>query len=623
MIFRSLSIFTSLAWFSFTLLNAEEATISGELKTWHTVTLTFDGPNSSETDTKPNPFLDSHLFVTFTHESGAPSYRVPGYFAADGNAGESSANAGNQWRAHLSPDKVGKWIYEIEFHQKRGNEEKEAKGHGLGGEFEVTATDKQAPDFRGRGRLEYVGEHHLQFAGDKTWFLKAGPDAPETMLGYEDFDGTRANNPKKCPLKSWEPHAGDWSEGDPSWQDGKGTELIGALNYLADSGLNGFSFLTYNAGGDGDNIWPFVERDNPMHYDCSKLDQWGIVFEHAKSIGLHLHFKLQETENDDERRGNKKEDGNVPTALDGGKLGTERKLYLREMIARYGHHLALNWNIGEENTQSFEEVKAMAAYIKEIDAYDHPIVIHTYPDQQDERYPTFLGDKTVLTGASLQNSWSQVHQRTRKWLRESAASGKKWVVANDEQNPADLGVPPDPGYEGFDGTATPSKGGKPYTWEDVRRETLWGNLLAGGAGVEYYFGYKLPQNDLLCEDFRSRAKSWEACRIALRFFERFGIPFQEMTSADELVGNPEGKSGAPWCLAKEGEIYVIYAPKGTVKLPMTVPQPLETMVWIDPADGTLADVGAVTIEEGKINFPALEEDSILVLQKKLSPQERP
>ncbi len=28
---------------------------------------------------------------------------------------------------------------------------------------------------------------------------------------------------------------------------------------------------------------------------------------------------------------------------------------------------------------------------------------------------------------------------------------------------------------------------------DVRKLCLWGNLMAGGAGVEYYFGYKLPK----------------------------------------------------------------------------------------------------------------------------------
>jgi hypothetical protein len=60
------------------------------------------------TDKDPNPFTDYRMTVYFQHESGRPMYKVPGYFAADGKAGETSAKSGNKWRAHLSPDKPGK-----------------------------------------------------------------------------------------------------------------------------------------------------------------------------------------------------------------------------------------------------------------------------------------------------------------------------------------------------------------------------------------------------------------------------------------------------------------------------------------------------------------------------------
>ena len=83
---------------------------------------------------------------------------------------------------------------------------------------------------------------------------------------------------------------------------GKGKALIGALNYLSSKGMNAMSFLPYNAGGDGDNVWPFVDRDDKFHYDVSKLDQWQIVFDHAQAKGIYLHFKLQEQENDDGTR---------------------------------------------------------------------------------------------------------------------------------------------------------------------------------------------------------------------------------------------------------------------------------------------------------------------------------
>ena len=89
--------------------------VAGELMQWHKVTLTVDGPMASETDADPNPFTDYRMTVTFAHESGSPTYEVPGYFAADGNAGETSADSGNKWRAHLSPDKAGRWTYTIAF----------------------------------------------------------------------------------------------------------------------------------------------------------------------------------------------------------------------------------------------------------------------------------------------------------------------------------------------------------------------------------------------------------------------------------------------------------------------------------------------------------------------------
>ncbi len=55
------------------------------------------------------------MSVTFKHESGSPTYTVPGYFAADGNAAESSAAGGTKWRAHFTPDHIGRWLYTVHF----------------------------------------------------------------------------------------------------------------------------------------------------------------------------------------------------------------------------------------------------------------------------------------------------------------------------------------------------------------------------------------------------------------------------------------------------------------------------------------------------------------------------
>ena len=76
--------------------------------------------------------------------------------------------------------------------------------------------------------------------------------------------------------------------------------------------------------------------------------------------------------------------------------------------------------------------------------------------------------------------------------------------------------------------------------------------MAGGGGVEYYFGYTLPQTDLGCEDWRSRDRSWGYAGVALEFFRENRIPFWTMDCADALVGN-EANDNSRYCLARPGE----------------------------------------------------------------------
>ncbi|MGH7199712.1 MAG: DUF5060 domain-containing protein, partial [Planctomycetaceae bacterium] len=351
---------------------AEEAELSGELKTWHRVTLTFAGPQSGET-ASPNPFRDYRLMVTFRH--GDRSIAVPGFYAADGDAAESGAETGSKWRVHFAPDEEGEWTWTASFrtHQDIAISSDDNAGQptafdGATGSFTVAATDKRGRDHRGQGRLRYVGRRYLQFAQTGEFFLKGGADSPENFLAYADFDGTSQAGKKQARtgealptgLHHYQPHVRDWNEGDPTWRDGKGKGIIGALNYLASQDMNSVYFLTMNVGGDGKDVWPWTAADVRDRFDCSKLDQWEIVFSHMDRLGIMLHVVTQEQENDQ--------------LLDGGELGTLRKLYYRELIARFGHHLAVTWNLGEENTNTPNQRKAFCRYLRETDPYDHPIV---------------------------------------------------------------------------------------------------------------------------------------------------------------------------------------------------------------------------------------------------------
>ncbi len=238
-------------------------------------------------------------------------------------------------------------------------------------------------DFRSKGRLRYDGTRYLKHSGTGEIFLKGGADSPENFLGYREFDGTYYGGSNKSRsgeadpnsgLHVYEPHIIDWKDGDPQWKNGRGKGIIGALNYLSSKGMNSFYFLTLNILGDGEDVWPYTDRNERYRFDCSKLDQWEIVFSHADKLGLMMHFVLQETENE--------------CLLDCGYLDVQRKLYLRELIARFSHHLAITWNLGEEHNpvewspygQTYNDTKIMADFMRNTDPYDNFIVVHTHSD---------------------------------------------------------------------------------------------------------------------------------------------------------------------------------------------------------------------------------------------------
>ena len=508
--------------------------ISGELRRWHPVTLTIDGPTTSE-GAIPNPFLDYRFEVIFSHPASGLSYRVPGYFAADGDAGNTSAESGTQWRAHLSPDLIGTWTYEVVFAQGTNaaiggplSGTPLAPYNGATGAFTIEETNKTGSDFRARGRLEYVGRHHLRFKGDGSSFLKVGTDSPENLLNYEDFDNTSAASTLR---KTWQPHQQDYVPGDPTWQNGKGTELIGAVNYLAAKGINAMSFIPYTFNGDDKNVFPHRTGGDFSRMDCSKLDQWGVVFAHMQSKGIYIHFKTQETENDQD--------------MDGGDLGPQRKLYYRELVARFGHHLAVSWNLGEENTNTIAQRRDFTQWFYDNDPYRHLVVIQAHPTAN--AFPSLLGNLSKLSGLSIYADKPTVFADTLTWRANSAAALRPWVIAVDEQTPANDGILTDANDPNHDGD---------------RADVLLGNIMAGGAGIEAYFGYLQSPSDLNCQDFRPRERWWDLCRFAVDFFRQHQIPIGEMANADALVSG--SGPNANHCLALAGQTYVVYLRAGGV-----------------------------------------------------------
>ncbi len=523
-------------------------TLEGNMKKWQPVTLTFEGPQMSEKDSV-NPFLDFNLITHFYNEKD--TIPVYGYFAADGNAANTSAFSGNKWRVKFAPPSAGEWQFEAELLQ--GNEigiagYRATTGKSLwktSGEFEIALADSLARGFYKGGKLAYVGKHYLEASETGTPFLKNGVGSPENFLGYFEFDGTFDNGGAATPtlnkgLHEYPNHEKDWRPGDPTWDILRGKSIIGALNYMASKEMNSLYFLVMNEHGDGDDVWPWTAPNVQDRYDVSKLAQWEIVFTHMDRLGIAMNIFTQETEND--------------TILNKGALGMERKLFYKELVARFGHHLGIVWNLGEETNRTPDQLKAYATYIRQIDPYKHPIAVHNHVrvtgkrmegrplDPIKETLRPMLGYKDFEVPSVQMFDTTEVHSEIRKWRDLSEKKKRPWVVYLDEIGHWDIGVTTD--------TASNNN------YDMVMRSSLWGSLLSGGAGTSWYFGgLDTPNNDMAAEDFRTRDQWWTISNNARSFFQDH-LPFWEMQGHDELLSNKKA-----FCFAKKNEIYVVYLPK--------------------------------------------------------------
>jgi len=488
------------------------ATVSGTQELWHRTTLSFDGPDTAES-ADPNPFVDYRLQVRFEGPSGQV-YDVPGYYAGDGNGGSS----GPTWKAHLAADEAGEWSYTASF--REGDEvavsTNDSAGSatafdGASGSFSIGGSSASGRDFRAsdRGLLINRGDNYLTFPGGDPW-IKGGPNIPENFLAH-DFGA----------------------------QGGR----KGAISYVADRGCNCIYFLPNNVRGDGDDTWPHPRKFNAKtRYDNSKLAEWRDIFEHAGSEGVLLHFVLAETEPGNENY------------YDNGDLGEQRKLFYRELIARFGHVMGIEWNLCEETDYGTRKHRAFADFIHDTDPYDHPVTVHIKNDDYSV-YEDLLGNDDIdITSFQTGRSSSGLASTVAEWRSRSASSNTPWPVSVDEGSVEidDLG--------------------------DGRREEMWPVYMAGG-NYEWYI--KNPSNHSLDQnlnDYGRIESALEWTGYALDFMGE--LPVQAMTYDADGVSGGDG-----YLFGSDGQqVYAVYLPEGD-DAEVSVVDGTYEITWLNPRTG--------------------------------------
>jgi hypothetical protein len=463
-----------------------------------------------------NPFQIS-MDVTFAGPGGQ-TFIVHAFYDGDGKGGLD----GDVWKVRFTPDEVGNWSYSTSSSNPMLN--------GIIGSFDVipptgcqTYVPGTLPDFLCLGRLEYAGAHYLKF-DDGPYWLKGGEDDPEDFLA-------------------------------PGMTVGFSTKEQ-AIDFLASKGINSLYMMLHNIDGDGNNVWPWVgssaaeAKANHEHFDIAKLSEWEDLFSYLQEQGLVLHLVLED---------------------DSAWTGFNRSLYYREMIARFGHHNGIIWNISEEYNENYtaDQVKSFAQTIRDLDPYDHPITVHNAGGL--DIWNPFVGDPrfdltSFQTGASPQNVAAAT------WFETVESSGRPIPVSFDETGKLGVGD------------------------RDLTRHIVW-SVYLGGGNFEMHT-YPLP-------GYGDFANHFEDLTRARAFLE--SLPFSQMRPMNELL-----VSGQGYVFAETGNVYAIYLPYGgAIEIDLSGVSGNLHVVWFNPRTGEYS--GQTTITGGGIQAftPPYSGDAVL------------
>ena len=388
----------------------------------------FQGNSNSA---EPNPFKHYQCFAKITHRT-VPGYQLnlPIFFNGHVNVADDNptndpmvptASCGYMWEARFRPELPGTydWSAECERGQNIGLD---PYGTGPGGvdvrpDGESGTVDVAESSYP--GLYEVTEEGYTNYFNDA--FLKTGHDSPENFFGYfefdqtyHEFDASQVTYTLGFDAHNYPTHDDHYVGGGETWQGGKGEFIFGAIDYMTSQGMNSQYIIMYtiglhgdgsNAVGDSNDTWP--NQCNPNHdaaclnvFDVSKLEQWNRVMNYMTKRGMMIHLVFNEDENDF-----------VHGFLVNNQteITDERKVYYKEIIARFSHHPNLVFNISEEwrpksnLSESLLIAKKALDYIAAMDPYRHPRGTHTFPNDWDDILLPLMTHPTA-TLASIQNN---------------------------------------------------------------------------------------------------------------------------------------------------------------------------------------------------------------------------
>jgi hypothetical protein len=483
----------------------------GSFRRWHKVEISFPGPIGS-TDGQPNPF-DIQMQVTFSGPGG--THVVPAFYDGDGQGG----NDGNVWSVRFSPPGDGAWSFI--------SSAPEPSLAGFNGTFAVTAPLSTAPQLLRHGPLRYAGGPYLRHAGGPFW-IKSGMDDPENILG----DAIGGWNAKKD-----------------------------VIDFISERGVNSVYMVMNNVDGDRNDTWPWLGDSagevksgaGDQRFDVGRLAEWEDFFSYCESRDVVLHLVLDDDE--------------VWTDYD-------HERYYREMVARFAHHPGLIWNISEEADENYSDSqqRQLAARLRGLDPYDHPITVHRWVQTNNELWPFIDEPDAGFDLASIQAGLGGGQFSSSPILDLNTIVRRHRDFSEDAGRPLPVMIDEFPGINVVNTTAR----------FDLRRKVIWPVLLGGG-NLELHYRDAWSGTGSLTP--YSLGPMWEDLGQARGLLEL--LPFETMRSSNSLLS---ASSSNRYCLASPGVAYAIYLSSGgNGQLDLRGVSGSYQVVWYDVRSGQTAD----------------------------------
>ena len=247
----------------------------------------------------------------------------------------------------------------------------------------------------------------------------------------------------------------------------------------------------------------------------------------------------------------------------------EKRLY-HYAVARLAAYANVWWDLGNEHNEYRKPDWAakMGGLVKKWDPYDRLCSAHAHADwlYDDQSWADFIITQQY-------GNCSEVNQ----WALKYYPIPKPYI--NEEY--------------GYEGTLDEPKHGMNTDWV---RKCHWSIALAGGYATYGDWSTESP----FYTGHIGQGKAPAQLRHLREIFE--SLPYLMMEPHNELVG------GNTLCLAKEGEVYLVYIPDGKETILRAKPATRDyTITWIDPHTGKKVNSQKTSTEKITLRPPSSED----------------